>query len=289
MLAIAAWGKPIELWEVATARRRATIHGDTDAGTCISLSPNGRYLAAGGGPDKPTIRIWQLPSGKMIAKFHGHKDWLKRVAWAPDSSKLLSCGGDTTAYVWDVAAAIRAISPIVEKDLDGEILDNAIISLGDPDPAKAWAAMKTLAARPDEATKALAQAIKVLEEAPNGSTDAATITKLIKNLDAEVFADREAAAEQLAKLGEAAGPAMRDALRTAVSDETRGRLTILLGRLADRGPTSPDALRARRGIELLERIATPEAQDVLEKLAKQRPGSVVSGLAKKAVGRLSGR
>jgi len=97
----------------------------------------------------------------------------------------------------------------------------------------------------------------------------------------------EAAATELARLGESAGPAMREALRTVTSDEVRGRLTILLGRLAERGPASPEALRARRGIEVLERIGTAGAREVLARLARERPGSVVSGLAKGAVGRLS--
>jgi dipeptidyl aminopeptidase/acylaminoacyl peptidase len=289
MLAVAAWGKPIELWEVSTGQRRERITGDGDAGTCIAFSPDGRWLAAGGGPDKPTVRIWELPSCRLVAKFAGgHKDRLKRVAWSPDSSRVVSCSSDTTAYVWDVAAALKHIQPIAEVDADGGRVADAVAALGQDDAAGAWNAIKVLAARPGPAVTALAEAIKPVIDAGGAEADSQRVSALIRQLDSDTFADREAAQRELVKLGESAGPAMRQAVRSAKSDEVRTRLNVILAGLTQGGATrSADGLRAMRGIETLERIGTPEARVVLEKIARERPGSVVSSLAKLAAGRMS--
>jgi hypothetical protein len=289
MLAVAAWGRPIELWEVSTGRRREKLAGDGDAGTCVAFSPDGRFLAAGGGPDKPAVRVWDLMGGKMVAKFvGGHRDWLKRVAWSPDSSRVVSCGAETVAYVWDVAGATRGLERVVEADLDGGRVEEAIELLGGEDAEKAWGAMRVLCRRPERAVGALAGAIKVVVEKGGGEADRARVAELIGQLDAETFRERDAAQRELAKLGEAAGPAMREAARVTKSEEVRARLGVLLGKLSEEGAVrSAEGLRALRGIEALERIGTKEAREVLDGIAREREGSVVSGLAQAAVERLS--
>jgi hypothetical protein len=290
MLAVAAWGRPIELWEVSTGQRRVKVEGDGDAGTCVAFSPDGRWLAAGGGPDKPTVRVWEVSSGRMAGKFvGGHRDWLRRVAWSPDSSKVVSCGGETVAYVWDVAGAVRNLERLVDADHDNGKVEAAVEALGDADAEKAWEAMKILSWRWDRAAAALGRAIKVVEEAAGAQSDGARVGELIGGLDAETFAQRDAAQRELAKLGEAAGPAMRQAVRTTKSEEVRTRLNVLLANLAKEGAVrSAEGLRAMRGIEVLERLGTAAAREVLERIARERPGSLVSGLAKGALMRLEG-
>jgi len=102
-LAVACRGKPIQLWDVDSGKPRGVIEGDGDAGTCVAISPDGKWIAAGGGPDAPTVRVWALSSGKMVKKLAGHQGWLKQVEFSPDSKKLLSASEDTTAMVWDVS------------------------------------------------------------------------------------------------------------------------------------------------------------------------------------------
>ena len=66
---------------------------------------------------------------------------------------------------------------------------------------------------------------------------------------------------------EAAEPALRNALEASPSPEARRRIEQLLAKLDGYG-TSGEPLRQARVIECLEHIATPEARELLRKLAK---------------------
>ena len=54
---------------------------------------------------------------------------------------------------------------------------------------------------------------------------------LIADLDSETFAVRDSAMKELTKLGDAAAPALRDALDKAPSAEARRRIEGLLAKL----------------------------------------------------------
>jgi WD40 repeat protein len=62
MLAAACENGTIELWEVATHRRRATLKGHTDRVNSVAFSDDGRLLAAGGcdHDGNGTIRLWDV-------------------------------------------------------------------------------------------------------------------------------------------------------------------------------------------------------------------------------------
>ena len=106
------------------------------------------------------------------------------------------------------------------------------------------------------------------------------IARHIGDLDNESFETREKALHELEKLGDMALPALRKAQAEPPSLETGRRIERLLSHI-DRA--SRQELRA---IEVLERIARPEASDVLEALAKGAPDAQVTREAKTALARL---
>ncbi len=72
---------------------------------------------------------------------------------------------------------------------------------------------------------------------------------------------------ELLAAGADAADALRKALANDPSTEARRRIESLLNRL-DKGG-DPEHLRALRAIEVLERIGTPQARDVLRQLARK--------------------
>src|SRR5262249_41538573 len=78
---------------------------------------------------------------------------------------------------------------------------------------------------------------------------------------------RERASKRLKELGDAAAPALHEALRTATSAERRRRVEELLAALATPAPLSGDVLRDLRAVALLERLGTPDAREILKTLA----------------------
>src|SRR5262249_47213064 len=135
--------------------------------------------------------------------------------------------------------------------------------LGDADAARAYQAVVALAAAPEQAPALLGPRVGELSAADR------RVARLLADLGADRFAVRERATAELARLGEAAEPALRQLLREQPAPEVRRRAESLLQRVGDRDTPSPPAqlLRGLREVEVLEALGTPEARRVLERLA----------------------
>ena len=88
-------------------------------------------------------------------------------------------------------------------------------------------------------------------------------------------------------MGKGIEPVLQEALKKASSAEVHHRLEQVLQKLKA-APASPEAVRTVRGVEVLERVHTPEARRVLEKVAREAPGSPLAQEAKAALERLGG-
>jgi hypothetical protein len=71
---------------------------------------------------------------------------------------------------------------------------------------------------------------------------------------------------QLEELAELARPALEKRLAAKPTLEVRRRIEVLLDKL-DGPVTRPETLRGLRAVEILERLGTPEARQVLEVIA----------------------
>ncbi len=106
--------KVIRVWDVATGKTVRTIRGEAALGDegsiyALALSPDGKWLAAGGllsgkPNEKTAIRLYDFASGRLVARLKGHKNVVFDLAFSPDGSHLISGSGDFTAIIWDVAA-----------------------------------------------------------------------------------------------------------------------------------------------------------------------------------------
>jgi hypothetical protein len=123
---------------------------------------------------------------------------------------------------------------------------------------------------------------------PVRSPDPDWLVRLIAMLDSQEFNERRRAYQELEKLEELAGSAIRSALADKPSIEVQRRLEQLLGRL-DTPLLSGAQLQATRVTTLLERIGTAEAKKVLEEYAKGAAAALLTREAKAALLRLEKR
>jgi hypothetical protein len=105
-------------------------------------------------------------------------------------------------------------------------------------------------------------------------------------MDSSSFATRKKAYEKLEDLGPPAGGALRKALGEGeFSPEARRRITALLDSWTQ--ATGVGGLEARRAVRALERIGTPEAREVLGRLARGHEASLLTLSAQAALDRIA--
>jgi len=196
------------------------------------------------------------------------------LAFTPDGKRLVSAHDDGTALVWDVEAAIKA--PPAADPEPGDVLWAGLAS---SDAKHAGRAVSGLIARPDVAVPLLAEMAR-----PVMSPPAERVKAVVVELGDRDFKVREAAEKQLRAWGDLAADELTAAEPTA-SAEQGERIRGLLGRLEGE-ETDPERLRLLRTVEVLERISSPAAKAVLEKLGTGVSASVVTREAKEALKRL---
>jgi hypothetical protein len=187
------------------------------------------------------------------------------LAFSPDSQMLASAHRDGTILIWNAARDSSAASQLPDPPpLTTHLLTTHQqkwwADLAGGNSSQAYVAICALAAQPQQTVGLLRDRLLPATEVPQEK-----LRGLIADLDSRQFSERESAKKQLADLGEQAGPALRAALRNRLSPEQRRSVEQLLDTLYT--IRSPEALRKLRAIEILERIGTSEAVEILQKLA----------------------
>jgi WD40 repeat protein len=269
-------GPNIELRELRHGRevRQYAIYGNLQ---CLLFSPNGKYLA--GASDDGSIRIWDAATGTLMTELRGHRGSAAGLAFTPDGKTLTSAGNDTTVVFWDLQRCFDMDAPAtVPQDPEMAQLWKELAA---DDAESAFRAMQRLAELPKQALPLLKDQLK-----PVPPVDKERLAKLVADLEHVRFDQRKRAAAELEKLAELAEPALKARLADEPSLDLKQRLDKLLEQLA--GPaTVPEHVRAMRGIETLELIATPEARQLVEKMTEGAPESRVTRAAKATLERMT--
>lgn len=246
---------------------RTTEAKETVATTSFALSPDDRTLALGGRDG--TIRLIEVLTGQVRARLPGHQREVLPIAFSPDGRRLASAGADKAMQFWDLTSVV----PVPPGPLAGEALATAWTDLGG-DSDKAFQAMQVLSgAQGMEFLQARLQPRFIAE---------GDVRRWIADLDSRDFPTRQAATEALEKLGRNVTPALRLAASGQTTLEVRLRLEQLLS-LAEQTPRCAEDLREHRVIELLERLGTPAARQLLQKLAGGSPTAQLTELARAAL------
>jgi hypothetical protein len=111
---------------------------------------------------------------------------------------------------------------------------------------------------------------------------------LLAELDDDDLDVRDRASAEVERLGDAAAPALREALGRKPSLEAALRMERILERV---GWKKIDGSHARllRAVEALEQIGTPEAAEVLRSVAAGPDGSRLTDEARAALARLKAK
>jgi RNA polymerase sigma factor (sigma-70 family) len=240
----------------------------------LAFSPNGRLLAHAR-PDS-NLQVWDVATGRNLARLTGHTAPIQAVAFAPDGHTVATGSSDTTALIWDVGDISGKAGPVPRK-------------LTAADLPHRWDALQTdagtnavnaMIASPREAVAFLQDRLR-----PALPVDAAQVATLIDNLGSDEFEVRQQAQSKLEALGEQLAPYLPKVMSSTKSLETRRRLEAL-EQLWTSPRLSGERLRTVRAIEVLERIANPEAREVLARLAEGAPTALITIEAQAALRRL---
>jgi hypothetical protein len=279
-LAAGLKGGEVALWEITTARERGRFQAHPgirwSGGFALAFAPDGRTLASAS--EEGTIRLWEPATGKRLAELSGHRGPVGCLAFSPDGKGLVSAGMETSALVWDAA---EWTGRPADTALRPEQLKTLWDQLAGADAKNAYQAIVSLANVP-------AQSVPLLREhlRPVAPADPDRLARLLAELDDEQAAVRDKATAELGRQADLAEELLRKALANPPSAEARQRLEKLL-ELVDSSTMPPEQLQMLRAIELLERIGTPPAREVLTTLAKGAPKARVTREVKTSLDRLA--
>jgi WD domain, G-beta repeat len=262
----------VRLWEVATGKeiRTFNIKGNQERVFSVAFAPDGRTVAAG---SDNQVQLWDLLSGDQLPPLVGHRGPVNGLTFSPEGRALASVSGDTTGLVWDLTYG--ASLPGTKQRPDA--LKALWTDLANQDAVRVRRAVWTLVATPDQSVSLLRDRLR-----PAAAPDPKHLA-LVADLDAANFEVRQKAYHELEKLGADAESTLLMGLEERPSLELRRRLKQLLESVT----YSRKVLRRLCAVEVLERVDTSEAREVLKTLAAGAPGCRLTQEAQAALDRLN--
>jgi WD40 repeat protein len=273
LLAISDMHSGLHVYDLAEREQRRSFVGPYSA-----LSPDGRFLAVPG--PEFAITIWEVATGVERHRFDGHHSTVAlSLAFSADGRSLVSTGMDGSALVWDVTGR-QEKGRLKPSELTTELCEALWADLRSADGAKANEAVWALVADPKASVAFLREHLKPV------SPDGQRPRRLAEEIDSDDRDTRQRAADELGRLGPLVEVNLRRALEKKPSLDATRRIKELMEALQPGKPPAPSWMQSWRGIEVLERIGTPEARKVLEAMAEGARPAELTRAAKGALERL---
>jgi WD40 repeat protein len=223
----------------------------------LTFSPDDRLLAIAAGS---VVDVYEAATGELRCKLEAHKGVVSAIAFSPDGKSLASGSSDSKILLWNLRGHDAAARSLTSQELEVVWSDLARGS-----GQQVHHAIQRLVSSPEQAIKLFHKRLLPPKQI---TLDPDHIHKLIVDLGHEKFSVRNKAQMELESLGPSVAGALRQAQKKAVGLEISLRIERLLKESA-RAAVSPEALRKRRAIEVLELIGSPGATELL---GQQTPG-----------------
>ena len=261
LLAAASTDKTIRLLAVQGGGEVRKFEGLREPANLLHFSGNGKVLAAASAGD-PVVRLWDVATARQRRRLAATSAGVRALALSPDGLTLALASGNRV-YLWNVST--RDLGKLGEPvALSAAEMKTAWHDLASKDQAQAESAFRKLATAQNHALEFFKKQVRAIAVP---FVDKKAVQKWLSELDNPTFALRQRASKELAKLGELIQPDLEKYLATKPSLEGSRRAQKLLERLHDPELT-PDRLRCLETIEILEILHTPQAQRLLEEIAR---------------------
>jgi WD40 repeat protein len=90
----------VRLWDVATGRERAVLHGHTHLVFSVAYAPAGDVIASGG--IDGTIMLWDTATGRERGTLRGHSVQVSALTFSPDGRSLASVDAGSAIRLWEI-------------------------------------------------------------------------------------------------------------------------------------------------------------------------------------------
>jgi WD40 repeat protein len=97
----------VRVWDTATWREVRTLLPAPGLPVQVAFSPDSRQLVCA---DGDLLKLWDLPTGKLLHEFRGHWGSIKTVCFSPDGRRLVSGASDRTVKLWDTKSGHEVVT-----------------------------------------------------------------------------------------------------------------------------------------------------------------------------------
>jgi serine/threonine protein kinase/WD40 repeat protein len=141
-IAVTTTGRNGAVFDIETGERAFGLRtgGLALASLPVAWSPDGRYIATSSDDGIP--RVWDAATGRLRFTLIGHAGFVWSVAWSPDSSRLVTGGGEVK--VWDIGADVQEVQSLAAAEMRSGIWAVAFsahgsqVMAGGTDVTKIW-------------------------------------------------------------------------------------------------------------------------------------------------------
>ena len=130
---LAAGGDPVRIWDIASQQQIGELESANDLVRAVTFSPDGRILASS---QFDEIRLSDVASQQQVGLLQGHSSQVFALAFSPDGGILASASFERIR-LWDVASQ-QQVGMLPSLGLINFSPDGAILAVGSPQVVQLW-------------------------------------------------------------------------------------------------------------------------------------------------------